>query len=51
MESPVFEVSLEGTHSVRVPKEIVTPFLEAGHKRVKVKAFFENKEVTYYAAL
>ncbi|WP_420400125.1 YdeI/OmpD-associated family protein [Flagellimonas sp.] len=51
MESPVFEVSLESTHSVRVPTEVVAPFLEAGHKRVKVKAFFENKEAVYYAAL
>lgn len=51
MESPLFEINLEGTHSVRVPAEVVTPFLEAGHKRVRVKACFENREVTYYAAL
>lgn len=51
MKSPIFEVTLEGTHSIRIPMEIIVPFLENGHKRVQVKARFENREVVFYAAM
>lgn len=51
MKSPVFEVSLLGTHSIIIPNSIAEPFYKAGHKRVKVKATFKEQSITIYAAL
>lgn len=51
MESPVFEISLQGSHTLVLPDHIVNPFLEQGKKRVVVKASFENKELTFHAAI
>lgn len=55
MKSPVFEVSLDGTHSgvhsIIIPAEIAEPFLTSKNKRVKVEADFEDKKVTLYSAL
>ncbi|WP_343485936.1 YdeI/OmpD-associated family protein [Allomuricauda sp. d1] len=51
MKSPVFEVAVQGTHSIALPNEIVSPFLENGQKRVKVIASFEGKSLEFYAAL
>lgn len=38
-------------HSVQIPVEIATPFIEKSHKRVKVVASFEGKSLEIYAAL
>ena len=46
-----FEVTVEGTHAVYLPEEIVTPFLQGNNTRVKVKAFFEENEIEFHAAL
>jgi len=46
-----FEVTVEGTHAVYLPEEIVEPFLKDKSTRVKVKAFFEEKEIEFHAAL
>ena len=46
-----FEVTVEGTHAVYLPEEIVTPFLKGKNTRVKVKAFFEENEIEFHAAL
>jgi uncharacterized protein YdeI (YjbR/CyaY-like superfamily) len=51
LQSRRFEVSLEGTHAVVVPDAIAKPFLVNDSKRVLVKAFFEEKEVSFHAAL
>lgn len=51
MKSPTFEVHIQGTHSIAVPEEIYGPFLEHGHKRVKVQATFEEKSLEFFAAL
>ncbi|TAI49214.1 YdeI/OmpD-associated family protein [Flagellimonas allohymeniacidonis] len=55
MKSPVFEVSIGGEfnsiHTLVLPSEIVNPFVEKGHKRVKVTASFEDKSITFYAAI
>ena len=51
MESPVFEVSVKGMHSIIVPDEIIVPFIERGHSRVKVKASFESKTIEFFAAV
>lgn len=52
-----FEVTLSGTipttgsHSVLIPIEIASAFAKAGHKRIAIKAFFENKEINFHGAL
>lgn len=55
MESPVFEVSVGGEfnsiHIVALPLEVVKPFVDKGHKRVKVVASFEDKSISFHAAL
>lgn len=51
IQSPVFEVTVSGMHSVHIPDEIVSLFLEHGQKRVKVVATFEDKRIEFYAAL
>ncbi|MEM9649205.1 MAG: YdeI/OmpD-associated family protein, partial [Bacteroidota bacterium] len=51
MESRPFEVAVQGSHSIPIPMEIATPFLEKGHRRVKVKATFEGKFIEFFAAL
>lgn len=51
LKSNVFEVTVQGLHNVAVPESIVEPFLEKGHKRVQVKASFEEKTIEFYAAL
>ena len=50
-ESPRFEVNITGTHSVRIPDEYAVPFEKAGHKRIKIKAYFHDNEITLYGAI
>jgi hypothetical protein len=49
--SEPFEVTLSHGHSLHVPEEIGTSFLEAGHHRVEVLARFEGKQLKFHAAL
>ncbi|UJH67746.1 YdeI/OmpD-associated family protein [Allomuricauda sp. SCSIO 65647] len=51
MESPVFEATVSGMHSLIIPEQIARPFIDNGHKRVKVVASFEGKSLTFHAAL
>ncbi len=51
MKSTIFETSLYSNHSIIVPDTIVKVFLDYGHKRVITKITFENKSVTFHAAL
>lgn len=51
MESDVFEVTIQGMHSVVIPDTIAETFINAGHKRVKVRASFEDKTLELHAAL
>ncbi|MEK6155559.1 YdeI/OmpD-associated family protein [Flavobacteriaceae bacterium 3-367] len=51
MESPIFEVTLSGIHSLVIPENIVRPFLEKGHKRVRVRASFDGRDITFHGAL
>ncbi|RFN60144.1 YdeI/OmpD-associated family protein [Marixanthomonas ophiurae] len=46
-----FEVTVEDTHAIYLPEEIVSPFLKEKNTRVKVKAFFESNEIEFHAAL
>lgn len=38
-------------HGILLPEEIVRPFIDIGHKRVKVTATFEGKSINFHAAL
>jgi len=51
MESQVFEVLVNGMHSITIPNGIALPFIEKGHSRVKVKATFGAMTIEFYAAL
>ena len=51
MKSTPFEITLSGTHTLKIPHEIAIPFIDKGHKRVEVVAFFEEREIKFHAAL
>lgn len=51
MQSPVFEATVSGTHSIALPYQIVKPFLKKNQKRVKVQATFEDRSLVFHAAL
>jgi len=51
MSSARFEVSIVGTHGVAVPDVEAQPFLDAGHSRVAIKAYFEGKEISFHGKL
>lgn len=51
LASERFEVSIEGTHGIHIPEAIAIPFAEKGHKRVKLKVFFNESEITFHGAL
>ena len=51
MKSPVFEVSLRGSHSLIIPERHALPFIEKGQGRVKVQVNFEGKTLNFHAAL
>jgi len=51
MQSEVFEVTLQGMHSLKLPDAQVLPFIRNGHKRIKVIATFEGNSIQLYAAL
>jgi len=51
MESPVFEVTVIGTHTVIIPNEIALSFIDQGHSRVQVEAQFETKTISFFAAI
>ncbi len=51
MTSEVFEVSIKQGHSVEIPAHIAKPFIDEGHKRVKVEAAHQGTKLTFHAAL
>ncbi len=51
IESPIFEVTLSGMHSIQIPESVAVIFIENCHKRVKVIASFEQKSLEFHAAL
>ena len=52
LKSPVFELTVNVNSSTLIlPEAIVAPFLERGHKRVFVKASFEDQEIEFHAAI
>ena len=51
MKSEPFEVTITGTHSILLPEDKINAFLEAGHRRVKVKATFKAASINFHGAL
>lgn len=49
--STKFEVTITGTHGVVVPTQEAQPFLDKGHSRVALKAFFKGKEISFHGKL
>lgn len=49
--SEIFEVTITGTHGVVLPDKQAKPFADAGHKRVKLTAIYQDKEITFHGAL
>lgn len=46
-----FEVTIEGTHGLAIPDEIAQPFIDKGHSRIAIKAFFEDREISFHGKL
>ncbi|MEO1032310.1 YdeI/OmpD-associated family protein [Winogradskyella sp.] len=51
LKSTSFEVTLADKQSVILPDAPIADFLKGNHKRIKVKASFEDKQLEFYAAL
>lgn len=52
LKSKPFEISVTASYfSLLLPEDIIRPFLDMNHKRVKVKAVFESKELTFHGAI
>lgn len=51
LRSPKFAVHITGTHAVIVPQEHAIIFVNEGHKRIHIKAFFEEKSIEFHGAL
>ena len=51
LQSKKFPATLTGSHGVVIPDTIATPFYEGGHKRVQIKAFFEENNYSFHGAL
>ncbi|MBT8261182.1 MAG: YdeI/OmpD-associated family protein [Bacteroidia bacterium] len=51
MVSEIFEVTITGTHGVKLPESAAAPFYKAGHKRVKMTAWFKDKHIEFHGAL
>lgn len=51
MKSPVFEISITGSYyTLLLPIAIIKPFLDKNIKRVKAKASFQGKELSFHGA-
>lgn len=51
LTSEPFEVTISGTHGVHIPEKHILPFVEAGHKRIKLVASFQGREIVFYGAI
>lgn len=52
LKSKPFDITITGKfYSLILPEDIVSPFLEKGFKRVKVKASFEGKALLFHGAI
>lgn len=46
-----FEVSITGTHGIKIPEQVALPFIEAGYDRVLFHAFFNDRSIRFHGAL
>lgn len=51
MKSKKFEVGLLDQFHITIPEAVYKPFVETKQKRVKVKAFHNDKTIEFYAAV
>lgn len=52
VKSEVFEITITGKyHALHIPDAIVRPFLEKSLKRVKVKASFKERQISFHGAI
>jgi len=52
LKSKPFEISISGSfYALLLPENIIAPFLEKNLKRVRVKAIFEEKELSFHGAI
>jgi hypothetical protein len=51
LKSPEFEVTITGVHAIRLPDEVVKPFLDKQQKRVLAVVRFGDTSLRFYAAL
>jgi len=52
LKSETFEITVTGKYySLQLPKHVVKPFIEKNMKRVMVTASFQEKELTFHAAI
>ena len=51
LQSLPFEVTLADKQSIILPDQPIQEFIDQNHKRVKVVAVFEDKNIEFYAAL
>ena len=51
LTSQKFKVSLVGTHGLVIPEVISCSFVDEGHSRVAIKAFFDGNEISFHGKL
>ncbi|WP_299683480.1 YdeI/OmpD-associated family protein [uncultured Dokdonia sp.] len=51
IKTPKFPVHISGTHGVHIPEEYAVQFINAGQKRVQVKAFFKENTIDFHGAI
>ncbi|PKA83876.1 bacteriocin resistance YdeI/OmpD-like protein [Ulvibacter sp. MAR_2010_11] len=51
LTSDRFEVTLVGTHGLIIPEAVADFFVEKGHTRVQLKAFFKDAQISFHGAL
>lgn len=51
LSSERFEVTLIGTHGLIIPESIALLFIKEGLKRVLLKAYFKEKEISFHGAI
>ncbi|MCZ6594335.1 MAG: YdeI/OmpD-associated family protein [Bacteroidetes bacterium] len=51
LTSQKFKVSLVGTHGLVIPEIIARSFVDEGHSRIAIKAFFGGSEISFHGKL
>ncbi|MEQ3656111.1 MAG: YdeI/OmpD-associated family protein [Dokdonia sp.] len=51
LSSKRFTVHLDGTHGIHIPDAIGDAFAKAGHQRIAVRAYFEDRTLDFHCKL